>query len=107
MEHPLGELCPGGFSETYESPPGCAGIGFTFDLNDGRVMGFFRQPEHRLISDWYYRNWEAFYRDQLRPPILQQDVESIQGCAVKSLTRQDKFSRPLWRNPTHFPGEPC
>mmetsp|Transcript_22110 Transcript_22110/g.51616 ORF Transcript_22110/g.51616 Transcript_22110/m.51616 type:complete len:145 (+) Transcript_22110:55-489(+) len=47
QKHPISKLCRGGFSESYESPPGCAGIGRTFEQNADRVMGFFRQPEQR------------------------------------------------------------
>jgi hypothetical protein len=105
-----GEVCRGGFSETYGGTvtPGYAHTGIggltgaPYKLNRGHFVGMFRQPEQRLISDYYYYGaipllddnghevwpYSADYAQRGSTSVsLREYAEWSGGCTVRQLTR--------------------
>ena len=80
----LGEMCPGGFSDTYRSVPGHDAMGDAYDANIGHGLIMLRQPEQRLISNFNMAVSEVYMTS---PPSLLEYAEEMAGYAVKMLTR--------------------
>jgi len=69
-----------------------AGIGSGYEFNKGRFMGFFRQPEERLISHFNFKIEERnaalkTFRAPRDDIPLDMFIANFSGCETKTLTR--------------------
>jgi hypothetical protein len=100
------EMCPGGFSNSYLST-----LTFwlheglsrdTWTLNRGHFVTMLRQPEQRLISDYYKKDFqvmrylaadgvtiERFWPYHSSTPSLREFAEVMGGCSVRQLAFDD------------------
>lgn len=66
-------------------------LGEEYSSVEGKLVGFFRQPEQRLLSDWTWEclgGREAAVDDMAITscPTIQEFVDARQGCVTKMLT---------------------
>jgi len=95
------EMCPGGFSKSYRST-----LSFwlheglsrdTWTLNRGHFVTMLRQPEQRMLSDYYnkdiqpmrYPTGEGVWPYTSKTPSAREYAEVMAGCSVRQLTIDD------------------
>jgi hypothetical protein len=102
----FGVVCAGGFSQTYgfssqwyaDNKMEHAGIGgskgATFNLNRGHFVTMLRQPEQRLLSQYYHygpktlidENGDRVWPFESDSPSVREYAEWNAGCTVRQLT---------------------
>jgi hypothetical protein len=84
-KHPKSTYCPGGFSDTYHSPPGHHGMGQQYEQNRGHIIALFRQPEERHLSAYHYN--QHSYPLKGNASNISEFFNAVKGCQVRMLTR--------------------
>jgi hypothetical protein len=86
-KYPLEVYCPGGTSSTYTIlESGDQHWGMTDDIynsNRGKLMGFFRQPEQRVISAW--NHGKHSWIQQYTANTVKEFAEGMQGCMTRMI----------------------
>jgi len=91
-KYPPGKYCRGSFPRNRPLTVQARHYAFgpVFDTYKGHVVAMFRQPEQRLMSDYYDIHWRqahSWKRSAPPPRDARHFAEESQGCATKMLAR--------------------